>query len=31
MCESGYYFTKMCSGSEAGLYLRLIDVCITQL
>ena len=25
------YFTEMCSGSEAGLYLRLIDFCITQL
>ena len=25
------YFTEMCSGSEAGSYLRLIDVCITQL
>jgi len=25
------YFRKMCSGSEAGSYLRLIDVCITQL
>ena len=25
------YFTKMCSGSEAGSYLRLIDFCITQL
>ena len=23
-------FTEMCSGSEAGLYLRLIDFCITQ-
>jgi len=22
---------KMCSGSEAGSYLRLIDLCITQL
>jgi len=22
---------KMCSGSEAGWYLRLIDICITQL
>ena len=25
------YFTEMCSGSEAGSYLSLIDVCITQL
>jgi len=24
-------FTDMCSGSEAGSYLRLIDFCITQL
>ena len=24
------YFTEMCSGSEAGSYLRLIDSCITQ-
>ena len=24
------YFTEMCSGSEAGSYLRLIDFCITQ-
>jgi len=24
-------FTSMCSGSEAGSYVRLIDVCITQL
>ena len=23
-------FTVMCSGSEAGSYLRLIDFCITQ-
>ena len=23
--------TEMCSGSEAGSYLRLIDLCITQL
>jgi len=23
------YFTEICSGSEAGSYLRLIDVCIT--
>ena len=23
------YFTEMCSGSEAGSYLRLIDFCIT--
>ena len=25
------YFTEMCSGSEAGSYLRLIYFCITQL
>ena len=25
------YFTEICSGSEAGSYLRLIDLCITQL
>jgi len=25
------YFTEMCSGSEAGSYLRRIDFCITQL
>ena len=25
------YFTEMCSVSEAGSYLRLIDLCITQL
>jgi len=25
------YFTEMCSGSEAGSYLWLIDFCITQL
>jgi len=25
------YFTEMCSGSESGSYLRLIDFCITQL
>ena len=25
------YFTEMCSGSETGSYLRLIDMCITQL
>ena len=25
------YFTEMCSGSEAGSYLRFIDLCITQL
>ena len=23
-----YYFTEMCSGSEAGSFLRLIDVCV---
>ena len=25
------HFTEMCSGSEAGSYLKLIDACITQL
>jgi len=25
------YFAEMCSGSEEGSYLRLIDFCITQL
>ena len=25
------YFAEMCSGSEEGSYLRLIDLCITQL
>ena len=25
------YLTEMCSGSEAGSYLRLIDVCIAKL
>jgi len=25
------YFTEMCSGSEDGSYLRLIDFCMTQL
>jgi len=25
------HFTEICSGSEAGSYLRLIDSCITQL
>ena len=25
------YFTEMCSGSEAGSYLRLMGFCITQL
>jgi len=24
------FFTEMCSGSEAGSYLRLIDLCITN-
>jgi len=28
---AGNYFTEMCSGSEAGSYLRLVDSCITQL
>ena len=26
-----YYFADMCSSSEAGSYLRLIDLCITHL
>jgi len=25
------YFAELCSGSEEGSYLRLIDFCITQL
>ena len=25
------YFAEMCSGSEEGSYLRLIDVCITRI
>ena len=25
------HFTELCSGSEAGSYLRIIDSCITQL
>jgi len=25
------HFTEVCSGSEAGSYLRLVDSCITQL
>ena len=25
------YFAEVCSGSETGSYLRLIDLCITQL
>jgi len=25
------YFTEMCSGSEEGSYLRLMDFCITRL
>jgi len=25
------HFTEVCSGSEAGSYLRLIDSCITQI
>ena len=29
--SSADHFTEMCSGSEAGSYLRLIDLCITQL
>ena len=33
-CSSQFknrYLTEMCSGSEAGLYLKLIDFRITQL
>ena len=30
-CQMTSHFTEMCSGSEAGSYLRLIDSCITQL
>ena len=30
-CHQNNYFTEMCSGSEEGSYLRLIDFCITQL
>jgi len=26
-----YHSTEMCSGSEAGSYLRRVDYCITQL
>ena len=29
--ETVIYFTEMCSGSEAGSHLRLIDFRITQL
>ena len=29
--QGGNYFKEMCSGPEAGSYLRLIDFCITQL
>ena len=29
--SSNNYFAEMSSGSEAGLYLRRIDFCITQL
>ena len=29
--RTGNYFPEMCSSSEAGSYLRLIDFCITQL
>jgi hypothetical protein len=25
------YFAEMCSGSEEGSYLRLVDFCITEL
>jgi len=31
ICHDNNHFTEMCSGSEAGSYLRLIDSCITQL
>ena len=31
LSHRSHYFTEMCSGSEAGSYLRLIDSCITQL
>ena len=24
------YFTELCSGSEAGSYLRFVDFCITE-
>jgi len=30
-CSPHVLFTEMCSGSEAGSYLRRIDFCITQL
>ena len=30
-CFHHNFFTKMCSGSEAGSYSRLVDFCITQL
>jgi len=29
--DAKVYIAEMCSGSEAGSYLRLIDSCITQL
>ena len=29
-CNVQCHFTEMCSGSEEGSYLRLIDSCITQ-
>jgi len=29
--ERRYRLVRLCSGSEAGSYLRLIDLCITQL
>ena len=29
-CDQSY-FTEMCSGVEEGSYLRMIDVCFTQL
>ena len=31
VCRSGFWHADLCSGSEAGSYLRRIDVCITQL
>ena len=30
-CKGLYQDSEMCSGSEAGSYLRLVDSCITQL
>ena len=31
LVQNQIQFTEMCSGSEAGSYLRLLDSCITQL